>query len=107
MKTIGRWNVKSIASKVMLGLAVTTMLSTINVSSSFADNDRYREGYHDNGRYEQRGRGYDKHYRHGHDRRVYRSYGYRERVYVPPRVIYEPPQPRGIGVFFPPIYINP
>lgn len=107
MKRAGRWNFQSRAAKVMLGLAITTLLSTLNVGVSFGDNDHNRGRNYDNNRYEHRGRGYDKYHRHGHDRRVYRSSGYRQRVYVPPPVIYEPPQPRGIGVFFPPIYINP
>jgi hypothetical protein len=45
------------------------------------------------------------------DRRVspngyYGHYGYRERVYPSPRVIYAPPSSRGIGIFFPPVYIR-
>jgi hypothetical protein len=53
-------------------------------------------GKHDNGRYEHRGRGYDR------DRYVRgRS------VYVSPPVIYAPPPPPGIDIFFPPIIIHP
>jgi hypothetical protein len=63
-------------------------------------------GKHDNGRYEQKGRGDDRD-RHVQGRRDNRPHGYRERVYVPPRVIYAPPPPPGITIFFPPIFIHP
>ena len=86
--------------KVMMGLALIAMIGSIDVAPALGKNDK-----HDNRRYEQQGRGYD---RHRQVRRVYRPYyGYRERVYVAPRVIYEPPPPPGISIWFPPIVIHP
>ena len=78
-----------------MGLVLVSMIGSIDVVPAIGADYR-----HDNGRYEKRGRGYD------HNRRVYRPYGYRERVYVQPRVIYAPPPPPGIGIFFPPVYIG-
>jgi hypothetical protein len=86
----------SLMGKVMMGLALTAMIGSIDVAPALGKNDK-----HDNGRYEQRGRGHDR----GHyvpARRVYR-----ERVYVAPRVVYEPPPPPGISIWFPPIVIRP
>jgi hypothetical protein len=108
MKRSGRWNYKVLVAKAMLGLVLTIMAGSIAVVPSFADDDRRIER-HDKGRYEQRGRGYDR------DRRVYRSYGYRERdgyydrrerVYPPPAVVFAPPPLPGIGIFFPPLFIR-
>jgi hypothetical protein len=108
MKRSGTWNYKMLAVKAMLGLVLTIMVGSINVVPSFADDDRRMEK-RDKGRYEQRGRAYDR------DRRVYRSYGYRdrdgyynrrERVYPPPPVVIAPPPPPGIGIFFPPLFIR-
>ena len=81
-----------------MGLVLAAMIGSIDVAPAVGA-DR-----HDKGRYEKRGRGYNK--------PVYRPYGYhygyRERVYYPsPRVIYAPPPPPGIRVFFPPVFIHP
>lgn len=67
------------------------------------------KGENDNGRrYEQKGRDHDRgRYVVERGRRVYRPYGYRERVYVSPPVVYAPPPPPGISIFFPPIVIRP
>ena len=104
MKTSGKWNFRTVVGKVMMGLALAAMIGSIDVLPAVAKDKYDRGNGHDNGRYDHRGRGYD---RNVHDRRVYRSYGYRERVYVPPPVIYAPPSPPGIGIFFPPIYFRP
>lgn len=115
MKTSGRWSLRSIAGKVLLGLALTAMIGSLNVAPSYADNDRNRgRQQYDNRRYEHnRGPG-DNRYRQGghgrwHDRRGYRYYedGYRHRIYAPPPVFYAPPPEPGIRIFFPPVYINP
>jgi hypothetical protein len=113
MKTSSRWNFRSKGGKVMMGLALAAMIGSINVATSFGDDDYNRGGRHDDGRYEHRGRGYDdgryEHRGRGHDRYVRgRSgyYGYRERVYVPPPVVYEPPSPPGISIFFPPFFFH-
>lgn len=119
-----RWNFKSMAGKVLLGLVVTAIMGSMNVTSSFADDDRYRgknydnRGYdhrefeHDNRHYDNRGSRYDKRYgKHGrwHDRGGYRYYedGYRQRIYVAPPVFHTPPPQPGVRIFFPPVYINP
>lgn len=121
MKTSPRkWNFKSIAGKMMLGLVVFTMVGSIVAAPALAKNDHKSQGKHDNGRYEQRGRVNDRHhvqsprkyYRDRHGKRVYyRSYdyyGHRERVYYPPPpVVFVPPPPPGIRIFFPPIFIHP
>jgi hypothetical protein len=92
----------------MMGLVLAAMIGSIDVAPALGKDDHERRGNHDNGRYEQRGRGHDRgHYVYVQGRRVYRPYGYRERVYVPPRVIYAPPPPPGISIFFPPIFIHP
>jgi hypothetical protein len=110
MKKPGRWNYKILVVKAMLGLVLTVMVGSANVAPAQANdrNDRYEKQY--DGRYDHRGRGYDR------DRRVYRSYGYRERdgyynnrrewVYPPPPVVFAPPPPPGISIFFPPLFIR-
>lgn len=110
MKISRSWNFRSIAGKIMMGLVLVAMVGSINVAPAFGDNDHKRRGKHDNRRYEQRGHGQDRgHYVYERGRRVYRpyNYGYRERVYLPPPVVYAPPEPPGIRIFFPPIFIHP
>jgi hypothetical protein len=103
MKTSSTWNFRSIVGKIMMGLVLAAMIGSIDVVPALGKDDHERER-RDNGRYEQRGRGHDRYVR---DRRDYRPYRHRERIYVPPRVIYEPPPPPGISIFFPPIIIHP
>jgi len=90
-------------SKIMMGLVLAAMIGSIDVVSALGEDDHKDMGKHDNGRHEQKEREHD------HDRHVERRHDYhrRERVYVPPRVIYAPPPPPGIGIFFPPIIIRP
>ena len=96
MKTLSTWNFKSIVGKIMLGLFLVTMIGSIDVAPALGKDNDKRMGKHDNGRYEHRGWGYDR------DRYVRgRS------VYVSPPVIYAPPPPPGIDIFFPPIIIHP
>ena len=103
MKTSSTWSFRSIVGKIMMGLVLVAMIGSIDVAPALGKDKR---GKHDN-RYENRGdRG---HYVYVQGRRVYRPYGYRERVYyapAPPPVIYAPPPPPGISIFFPPIYIH-
>jgi len=101
MKTAQRWNFRSTVSTILLGLAVATMIGSVDVSQAFAKDNHNRGGKH----YDKRGRGYDRG-RYVRNRRVYRSYGYRERVYVPPPVFIAPPPPPGISIFFPPLFIR-
>ena len=107
MKTSYKWNFRTIVGKVMMGLALAAMIGSMDVLPADAKDKYDRGDRHDNGRYEHRGRGYDHRGRNVHERRVYKSYGYRERVYVPPPVTYAPPSPPGISIFFPPIYFRP
>jgi uncharacterized membrane protein len=114
MKKVSRWNFWYINGKILMVFVLAAMIGSMDVAPAFAKDKKDRGGNHDNGwgrgydrgRYDHRGRGY---YRGGyrHDRRVYRSYGYSERVYVPPPVIYAPPPPPGIGIFLPPLIIRP
>ena len=100
MKTSSTWNFRSVAGKIMMVLVLTSMIGSMDVAPAIGkDNDKRMEN-HDNGRYNHRGRGYD------YNRRVHRSYGYSERgYYPPPPVVYAPPQPPGISIFFPPFFI--
>jgi hypothetical protein len=95
MKTSSTWNYRSIVGKIMMGLVVAAMIGSIDVAPALGKDNNKRMGKHDNGRYEHRGRGYDR------DRHVQGR-----RVYVPPRVIYAPPPPPGISIFFPPFFIH-
>lgn len=101
MKTSGTWNFRTVVGKVMMVLALAAMIGSVDVLQASAKDKK--GGRHDNGRFEKnKGHGYYENDAHG--RRVYRSYRYRERIYVePPPVIYAPPPPPGISVFFPPI----
>jgi hypothetical protein len=103
MKTSSTWNFRSIVGKMMMGLVLAAMIGSINAAPAFAKDDHKSMGKHDNGRSDHRGRGYDR----GHDRRVVPPHGYRGRAYVAPPVIFVPPPPPGIGIFFPPIFIRP
>jgi len=105
MKTSSGWNFRSIVGRIMMGLVLAAMIGGIDVAPAIGKDNR---GNHGN-RYENRGRGHDRgHYVYERGRRVYRPYGYRQRVYVPPPpVIYAPPEPPGIRIFFPPILIHP
>jgi len=104
MKTSSTWNFRSIVGKIMMGLVLAAMIGGIDVVPALGRDDHERNGRHDSGRYEQRGRGHDRYVK---GSREYRPYVHRERVYVAPRVIYEPPPPPGISIFFPPIIIHP
>jgi hypothetical protein len=99
MKTSSKWNFRFIVGKIMLGLVLAAMFGSIEVVPAIARDGHERMERHDNGRYEHRGRGYDR----GYDRDHYVQ---GRRVYAPPRAIYVPPQPPGIGIFFPPIFIR-
>jgi hypothetical protein len=115
MKTANKWNFWSISGKIMMVFVLATMIGSMDVAPAFARGNQGRGGGHGGGRGHgygggryYRGHGYARgHY--GYDRRVYRpyGYGYGERVYVPPPVIYEPPPPPGIGIFLPPLIIRP
>jgi len=88
-----------------MGLVLAAMIGSADVAPALGGDDHKRMEKHDNGRYDHRGRGYD-HDRYVYDKREYRPDRYRERYYAPPRVIFEPPAPPGIGIFFPPIIIR-
>ncbi len=116
MNISSKWNFRSIVGKITLGLVLAVLIGSVNVAPSFADDDHGRGERHDNGRYENRGRGYERdryerhrYERHRHERyrREYRPYGYRERVYVEPPVVYVPPPQPGISIFFPPLFFRP
>ena len=97
MKTSSTRNFRSIVGKIMMGLVLAAMIGSIDVAPALGKDD-YK---HNKGRYQQR-RGYESGRPYGY------HYGYRERVYYPsPRVIYAPPPPPGIGIFFPPLFIHP
>jgi hypothetical protein len=88
MKNTG---IRSMAGRIMMGLALAAMIGGIGVSPVFADNGRKDYRKHDNRRYEQN-RGYER------NRHYYHPYGYRERVYSP---VYTPAPAPGFNIFFP------
>ena len=90
MKKSSTWNFRSIVGKIMLGLVLVTMIGSISVVTAFGKDN------HSRGRGHERGHGYSYGY----------GYGYGGGYYPPP-VIYAPPPPSGIGIFFPPIVIRP
>ena len=112
MKTSRIRDFRPIAGKIMMGFVLAAMIGSMDVASSFGEDRGGRPG---EGRYEQRGRGHDRGRGYDRDRydhrgrgyyyeggrRVYRPYGYSERVYVPPPVYYEPPPPPGVRIFLP------
>jgi hypothetical protein len=105
MKISHAENIMPVMGKIMMGFVLAAMVGSINVAPALGEDGRKDMGKRDNNRYEQNGREHDRD-RHVQGRRDNRPHG-RERVYVPPRVIYAPPPPPGIGIFFPPIFIHP
>ena len=109
MKTANTWKFRPIVGKIMMGLVLAVMTASSSyVVPALGEDDHKDMGRRDNGRYEQKqGREHDRdrHVQRRRDNRPY--YGDRERGYVPPRVIYAPPPPSGISIFFPPIVIRP
>ena len=108
MKTSNTWNFRPLVGKIIVSLVLGVMIGTIHVTPALArDNGKHKRS-HDSSRYEPAGRGHDSgdRYYDGHGRRVYRNYGYPERVYIPPPVIYVPPPQPGISVFLPPFFIH-
>jgi len=110
MKTSDRWNFRSIGGKIMMGLVLTAMIGSLDLTPAIAgDHDNrggnrgYRDG-RDDRRYEYRGHRHDRGRYQG--RRVYRSYGYVEPVYVAPPVYYAPEPAPGISIFLPTIHIR-
>ncbi len=107
MKTSGAGDFRSLSGKIMMGLVLAATIFSIGVAPALGEGDRDDRGRHDNGRYERnKGREHDRdrHVKRRHDNRRYDD---RERVYVSPRVIYAPPPPPGIEIFFPPVFIRP
>jgi hypothetical protein len=83
-------NFRPTISKIVMALAVVSVLGGMAITPALADNDG-RQVRRDNGRH------------HGdRDRRVYRHpYNYAQPVYAPPPVYYAPQQSPGISFFFP------
>jgi len=103
----GRYGRKAVAL-----FAFAALISSLSISSAFADNDDGHGRDHDNGRHGNRGqqewRGdRDQHdwrsdrERNKHAREYRHPYTYAQPVYVPPPVYYEPQQSPGISLFFP------
>ena len=111
MKSSDRWNFRSIVGKVMTALMLAALIGSVEVTPALAkDHDDHNDNRggqrHDDRRSEHRGRG-EGHYRGRYEeRRVYRSYGYAEPVYVAPPVYYAPPPAPGISIFLPTIHIR-
>jgi len=88
--------------RILAALVLAVMVGGAAASPSFGKGNDGHRGGREKGWHENRGRG------HGWDRRpVYRPYRRRERIYVPPPVIYEAPEPPGVDIFLPRIIIRP
>lgn len=98
---------KALASTIITGCLISAAFIAINVDPATAREDNRHQDKRGNQRYEQNRQSNNRyHYERG--RRVYHPYGYRERMYRPPPVLYAPapPPPPGIGIFFPPLFIH-
>jgi len=107
-----RWNFGALAAKALMGLALATMIGSLDVAPAAAD-DHGGRGYREHRGDGHRGRGHNRGYwaRDGYNRRVYRTYGYVEPVYaapvyVAPPVYYAPPPAPGVSIFLPTIHIR-
>jgi hypothetical protein len=107
MKRSSKWIFRSIGGKIMMGLVLAAMIASMDVVPSFSEDDHDRGGKHDDNRNERKARGHDRERHEQQGRRENRHYGYRERVYAPPPIVYEPPPAPGISIFLPPIIIRP
>ncbi len=85
---------------MLLSLVVAALIGSVGVASADGNNKNRHKDKHDYGHYDNRDYGH-------HGNRNYRSHERRERVYLPPPMIYAPPPPPGIRIFFPPIFIHP
>ena len=99
--------------KITMGLVLAAMIGSIDIAPAIAKGGGGGGGAgghekmgHDNGRSEHRGPGYE-HGRGGVGKRDYRNDGYRGRAYRSRSVVYAPPRPPGVSVFFPPVIIHP
>lgn len=110
MKTSHRWTVRSLTGKLVLGFVMFLMIGSINVVPALSkDHHRNMENY-DQVRYERDRQRQDRdRYRYERERRVHERERYerRRRGYDSPPVIFVPPPPPGIRIFFPPIFIHP
>lgn len=108
MKTPSRWDFRPIVSKLIGGMVLALMIGGINVVPAFSEGNQRRMEYNDHDRYE-RDRYRSDRNRYEHERRwdARNRYEHRRHGYEPPPVIYAPPSPPGIRIFFPPIYIRP
>lgn len=105
MKKVQMWNFRFLGGAIIMGALLSALMVSVDVVPAIGK-DNYNRYERD--RYEQNRGGYERD-RHMRGKRVYRPYGYRERVYRPPPVLYAPappPPPPGIGLFFPPLFFN-
>ena len=79
-------------SKIVMALAVASVMGAMAVTPALARDNDDRRGHRDNGRH----RGERHEYR-----PVYRQPYYSEPVYAPPPVYYAPQQSPGISIFLP------
>ena len=100
METPGREEERPRVAKVKEGLVLAVMIGGLGVAPAIGGDEHNNKhgNKHKKGHYEQSGH---NHYVQG--RQVY----VRERVYIPPPIVYAPPPQPGISIFFPPIFIHP
>ena len=103
MKILEIVKLKAIVSAIITGGLLATMCIIMNAAPAHARDNNNGRDRRDNERYEHNSRGYDHNARPERNRRIYRQYGYRKRVYVPPPVMYAPapPPPPGYRDLFP------
>jgi len=90
MKISGRWDLISMAGKIMMCLVLAAVIGSVSAAPAFSDDRRHDRRYDHNRGHDNRGYDRNRHY--------YRPHGYREPVYSP---IYMPPPAPGISIFFP------
>lgn len=106
MKTVPAWNFRFLGGTIIMGALLSVLMVSMDVTPAIGRDSRYERDRRDH--YEQNRRGYDRD-RYDRGRRVYRPYGYQERVYRPPPILYAPappPPPPGLSLFLPPLFFN-
>jgi len=107
MKISGIGTLRALAGTLITGCLLSATFVVMDPAPAHARDDNRRQDRRGTERYEHNRQKNDRyHYERG--RRVYHPYGYRERMYRPPPVLYAPapPPPPGIGIFFPPLFIH-
>src|ERR1019366_667215 len=92
-------NSRPTISKIVMALAVASVMGSMAITPALAKNDKDRKGHQDQGLHKGQ-------YKGEREQPVYRPvyqdpYRYSQPVYAPPPVYYEPQPSPGISLFFP------